>query len=59
MGGITLAALHYDSLRNIFHPPPEPDYGVELDLVDDDEVDKDTVIGRQSSSRPHGEQDST
>ena len=27
-------------------PPPEPDYGVELDLVDDDEVDKDTVIPR-------------
>ena len=27
-------------------PPPEPDYGAEPDLVDDDELDKDTVTGR-------------
>jgi hypothetical protein len=27
-------------------PPPEPDYGAELDLVADDELDKDTVTGR-------------
>jgi len=25
---------------------PEPDYGAEPDLVDDDELDKDTVTGR-------------
>jgi hypothetical protein len=27
-------------------PPPESDYGAELDLVADDELDKDTVTGR-------------
>ena len=27
-------------------PPPEPDYGAELHLVDDDELDKDTPTAR-------------
>jgi hypothetical protein len=27
-------------------PTPEPDYGAELHLVDDDELDKDTATGR-------------
>jgi len=27
-------------------PPPEPDHSAELDIVDDDELDQDTVTGR-------------
>ena len=27
-------------------PPPEPDYGAELELVDDDVLDNNTVTGR-------------